>query len=884
MKKTPKPSPRAKCGYYVHAGLIRKTSWLEIFEFLVVTGGLILDGIAIPLHLLGPKYAAAAATAKWAYVLCFLLVPALFENRASFHRLLKLHRAFVYALSWIFSALVVRSIAMNLTSRRQSIFEVLDLCLTSLLLLLSMLSKNKASTIRSHGDSPSPEPTASLFSLATFTWLDPIIWQGYRKTFELSDVWDLAPGDTAVEILAKSRRSQKSSRLAVHLLIQYSGKIFLQGLWAICAALFTFVPTILLRLLLEYLEDPTKSSVSAAWLYVVLILLSGFLKATAEGQASWLGKKISIHLRAIIVSEIFSKSLRRKAITSSSKQTSSDDSDKRKAESGQVISAETGEEKEATTGKITNLMAVDSAKIVNVTSFLHLLWASVPAELIIGITLLYEILGYASIAGLAIMIVLIPIKIFIARGFSKIQAKIMSTTDARIQTTSDLLQSIRIIKYFAYEDHVAFNVQEKRALELKALRLRFTLWTLTVTLYNTTPVLITFFSFLIYTVVDHRSLKPSVAFPALSLFALLRIPLDKLASTLASVQEAMVSIKRVEQYLEESETDKYRQYYMNNSYHDFSRIGAQSASFSWDAADAKAFALVGVGLQVLPNTLNVIAGSTGSGKTSLLLALIGEMDYIGGKIHYAGKIDSQACGPDSGGHAGGVAYCAQRSWLINDTIQGNILFGEPWDSDRYSAVIESCGLRTDLRTLPAGDDTLVGEKGIKLSGGQKQRAALARAIYSRARVVLLDDCLSAVDSRTAEWIMSQCITGKLMHDRTCLLVTHNTALTLRHAKHIAVLGKGKVVIQGSPDRLESSNSLPSEIPSDESSKDLDKPLGTQQFSVETVPADDEDGQATLEIVGQIDDGDDSRLLEEEYPDLAYKTELPKTEAKAIGCN
>ena len=282
----------------------------------------------------------------------------------------------------------------------------------------------------------------------------------------------------------------------------------MQKLWAVCSAVFTFAPTLLIKLLHEYLEDPSASSASAAWLYVVLLFVSGLVKAIAEGQASGLGKKVAIHLRAIVVSEIF-KTLKRKFTTNAgpAEKSKSVGAEVRN-ENGPPPLESDGKTKQATNGNVTNLMAVDSVKIANVASFLHLLWASVPVEQMIGITMLYSILGYASIAGLAIMVVLIPIKIIMARGFSKVQARIMARTDSRIQMIGELLQSKRIIKYLAYEDRFLYDVQGKRTAELRELRYRFTLRTLAVTVYNTTPVLATIFSFLIYTVVDQRTLRP----------------------------------------------------------------------------------------------------------------------------------------------------------------------------------------------------------------------------------------------------------------------------------------------------------------------------------------------------------------------------------------
>ncbi|KAJ8606602.1 hypothetical protein MRB53_040831 [Persea americana] len=207
--------------------------------------------------------------------------------------------------------------------------------------------------------------------------------------------------------------------------------------------------------------------------------------------------------------------------------------------------------------------------------------------------------------------------------------------------------------------------------------------------------------------------------------------------------------------------------------------------------------------------LSVISGPTGSGKTSTLMALLGEMTVVKGHAYLPGarnREDSQIL-PGSE-LIDSVAFCAQSAWLLNDTIRNNILFSNEYDSSRYEQVIKACALTRDFEILEHGDGTEIGEKGITLSGGQKQRVSLARALYSKAKHLLLDDCLSAVDSHTAKWIFDHALTGNLVEDRTRILVTHNLV-------EQGAFGKGEEALKSAISAINSAanSRAPSRIPS-----------------------------------------------------------------------
>jgi ABC-type multidrug transport system ATPase subunit len=278
-------------------------------------------------------------------------------------------------------------------------------------------------------------------------------------------------------------------------------------------------------------------------------------------------------------------------------------------------------------------------------------------------------------------------------------------------------------------------------------------------------------------------------------------------------------VDRVEEFLNEEETEKYDQLSHDNLDENGNKmIGFNNATFSWGGKESPtdeistAFRLMDLDIKFEIGKLNIIAGPTGSGKTSLLMALLGEMTLIKGKVFLPGGYSREDVLPDpETGLTESVAYCAQQAWLVNANIKDNILFAAPFDEKRYKDVIVACALERDLEILDAGDETLVGEKGITLSGGQKQRISLARALYSNSRHVLLDDCLSAVDSHTAKWIFDNCIRGPLMHERTCILVTHNLVLCVPQSRYVVLLENGKIEIQGPANEVIASGKLGDDI-------------------------------------------------------------------------
>ena len=794
--------------------------------------------------------AAKLGVATWGYIFVLVLTRLLFiRTRPSWLSTLWYHTVLLYGAQWIVAAILLRSNIIHARSHRSQAFQIAESSLATLLAIIALTSRkgNKMVILEYEDDlEPSQEPLANLLSTGTFGWVDAIIWQGYRKPFELPDVWNLARKDKAAAVLADFRQFKKTTKLAWHLLKYFKRDVLIQAVWAMISGGLTFAPTLLLKAFLEYVENPGGTPINAAWFYLILLAISTCVKSVTDGQALWLGRKICIRLRAIIVGEIYAKALRRKAaagtnsvlggkaekadVEGESESTTKAKSSlhpqigkdegagsKKKQRTGfEPVNAST--DSQVNVGTIINLMAVDSFKVSEISAYLHFLWGSTPVQLVLCIVLLYDILGWSALASIVIMILVMPLNVFIAKQFTKVQKKVMAATDVRIHSTNEVLQNIRIIKYFAWEQRFGQIINEKRAIELRALRNKYILWAFAATVWFGVPLLITFFSFLLYTAVEGRPLIPSVAFTALSLFGILRYPLDQLADMIAHVQESKVSVDRVEEFLNEEETEKYEQICGDRSGDEHSTIGFDHATLTWGGKDShnpdgpRAFRMIDMNLRFSVGRLNVIAGPTGSGKTSLLMALLGEMTLIQGSVYLpSGRSREELRKDPETGFTESVAYCAQQAWLANDTVRQNILFSLPFGESRYKSVILACALERDFEILEKGDSTLVGEKGITLSGGQKQRISLARALYSNSRHLLLDDCLSAVDSHTAKHIFEHCIMGPLMLGRTCILVTHNLSLCVPRSQYVVALANGKVVADGPPDEVLATGALGDEL-------------------------------------------------------------------------
>lgn len=357
--------------------------------------------------------------------------------------------------------------------------------------------------------------------------------------------------------------------------------------------------------------------------------------------------------------------------------------------------------------------------------------------------------------------------------------------DSRLKIVNEVLQGIRVVKFYAWEKSFLKRVAEIRSKEIQFIFKISATFQGFICLFNFLPILIPLLTFSVYTAIN-GPLTVVVIFRSLAFFQALQIPLVMIPIALSQVGVGLVSARRVQSYLLQPDLDPD----VVKPPSDPDMPVAAVGSFTYDPKSETAFKLQDIQFQARKNQLTAVIGNVGSGKSTLLSTLLGEMHKVPGS--------------DSSVEGGGeVAYVAQKPWIQTQTVRQNILFGRKFEEARYRKCVRACALDADFLSLPSGDHTEIGDRGINLSGGQKQRVAIARAVYSGCETVFLDDPLSAVDANVGENIMTKCITGALKGTTRVLVLNQLHFLPL--CDYIYLMDEGKVVAEGTFEELNSVN-------------------------------------------------------------------------------
>ncbi|KAJ6482536.1 multidrug resistance-associated ABC transporter [Mycena sanguinolenta] len=559
-----------------------------------------------------------------------------------------------------------------------------------------------------------------------------------------------------------------------------------------------YAPAYFIRLLLLHLERKHDSDAPVGdnrwgYVYVAGLFASGLVSALGWGQLWNVAHAVGIRIVSQTTTLLFATTLVRKdtVVVGSAKPASGPNA---KKENGTSFVHK---------GQILTLMSQDVHRVSELSKHVYTLTDS-PVQLVLGIWLLYSLLGNSCFVGLAATLICLPLQHLTGKIIIRTQSALMRAKDERIGLTNEVLGGIRMIKFMAWERNFEARLWGIREKELARQKITYTMKTVLAGIGNFIPLLFALVSFGHYTVVRHQVLTPSIAFTAITIFNGIQYAISGFPEALLAGLQCLVSLQRIDQYLDSREVSlPVSPSFLPNI--NETRIFLVTASITWPSsasAHSTPFALSNLTLNFPAGELSLICGKVGSGKSLLLLALLGEAEVTAGQAVCPRSAPDFLAGcteiptPEDWVVPGVCAYVPQTSWLRNQSIRDNILFELPYCAERYAKTLEVCALVADLDILEYGDLSEIGERGINLSGGQKARVSLARAVYSRASILILDDVLSAVDVYTARHIYHMCLKGEIMRGRTVILVSHHIQLCVEGAAYVVALDQGTAEFQG----------------------------------------------------------------------------------------
>ncbi|ESN93302.1 hypothetical protein HELRODRAFT_115686 [Helobdella robusta] len=407
-------------------------------------------------------------------------------------------------------------------------------------------------------------------------------------------------------------------------------------------------------------------------------------------------------------------------------------------------------------GEILNLATVDTQKLVDLVSMLNYLW-SAPIQIGLAVYFLWQLVGPSVLAGVAMVILMLPVNALVAKMCRRFQViDQMKFKDARIRMMNEVINGIKLIKLYAWEDVFAEKITKVRVQEVKVIKRSAYLASLASFAWTCTPFLVSLTTFAVYVLSSEENvLNAEKAFVALTLFNILRNPLSMLPIFVTNITVARVSLERLQNFLSLDDDNRNSNHLSTHTPHAHAHT-----QFNYDLLFINFIIHRRVNLKIKRGSLVAVVGAVGAGKSTFLQSLIGEVRCISGCIYTTGA----------------VTYSSQEPWLQNMTIQENILFTSGMDSARYQRTLEACALLPDLQKLNAGDLTEVGDKGVTLSGGQKQRVSLARAAYAEVMdICLFDDPFSSVDDNVASYLFDKLFSNDhgLLRDKTRIIATNH---------------------------------------------------------------------------------------------------------------
>ncbi|CAK4082173.1 unnamed protein product [Aphanomyces euteiches] len=581
--------------------------------------------------------------------------------------------------------------------------------------VLKLTPQNKYATFGFRVFQRHPAVSASLLSKLFISWCMPLVKR--EQQLNMDDIWTLQDVNTC-ELNTKLFTSvfDESASVIWSALQIYGSSFMITGVWTALIRLLELVGPMVLRQVVASTDDMTLM-----YRWLVLLLLAKLSRAFLSAHTMLLEETLGIRFIGALKGLLFRKLLSK------------------------------GFHKNDDVVDLANAYSADMDALLLGCKAFHNLWI-MPIQIAIASLMLYQEIGAASFAGMGVIALVMGFSAFISRQQSDAYRAVANARDNRMQMVKETFGSILIVKLLAWERRCRELIQERRQTELNRIWKFMLIAASSIFSFWAGPLFVSTASFAAYTLILNQPLTASKVFTSMALFRLLQIPLSDLPMHVTSVLQARVSLQRVFSFLNQVEKPMRPQ---APRQHDPSiMVVVDNGSFAWSRNAPPV--LKNIALTICRGDLVVVHGKVGSGKSSLCLAILGELYQTQGTT----------------GVYGSIAYCSQEPWIQQMSVRDNILFGSPFDSRKYNRVVEACGLLPDFAMMAYGDLTEAGSKGHNLSGGQRARISLARACYSDADIIILDAPLAAIDAVVQKEVMTKCI-ETLLATKTVILVTHS---------------------------------------------------------------------------------------------------------------